>query len=46
MCGTASPSDCLIEVYSSGFCTKRLTYDLHNDLKVKVQVQFQSLNLY
>ena len=38
-------TDCGLHVYSPGSCTKRLTYDLNNDLELKVQVQFQSLNL-
>ena len=37
--------DLLIEAYCPGFCTKRLTQDLNHDLKVKILVQFQSLNL-
>ena len=37
--------NCLIEAYSPNFCTKGLIWDLNNDLKVRVQVQFQSLNL-
>ena len=36
--------DSLMEAYRTGFCTKRLSYYLNNDIKVKVLVQFQSLN--
>ena len=37
--------DCLIEDYNPSFYTKSLSSDSNSDFKVKVLVQFQSLNL-